>query len=696
MKRYAFSVIILLGFVSGCKKEAPKPKPKAIQASAYKTLKDSFNKTELTPKMFKDLKHLHDYVMKNPAAKDWKPAAKTYGWAAIRMFSKAFVEKPGKVEAITGGTVDNPVASVDFINNVTKIAEKAGDKKLKDTLDGIDLLFTDDQPQKAQVETLYATAMKVPELRIFLVKKLTELMKPLMDTPEALRFEAAKGLLRLLPPVPKGVDNGDYALTEGGKRLGKLANVGFRAWAGVAHALAVVVRDVTNKLATKRVGLTIPYATKTLPEFSLPDVKESFPTPSAYLQPLDVLTVSKDAVYFGTRPVMFVKSNTIGYFFGGPDECWPGKKVFTAKEVKKNRMGYLSKFEKNMEGMINYADQKEAALTQGKKLPAGLNKDRTGDIPGRSVLVAVGKEASAGILKSAMFLMHKEHYTDFRLVRSDDHTKVVPVLYSRVLPLKKMPDQVLKHRIYVRVKKDRIILLGVGAVCKALDQKKLNPVFNVKTTKGRGHNRPAKTRVSFKIDKVSQNLARAVGEAADLIDQSCGPALFVNIAPDNNVHTDEIFQVAYGLVAYGKKRVDVFPGYFPGLSCGKAKTVCMAHIPVLFGSFGPPRRAKVVETRPIGFCDKNDIKKVILKWGGRFRYCYESQLQRSGGKIGGRLQLRFVINPKGKVEKPRTISDTVGNRNVTRCVKKIIRGLKFKKPEGGICVVQWPFVFRRH
>ncbi len=697
MKKYVFSVFFMaLMLGTGCKKQAPVKPKDVIQPSVYKVLKDAFNKITLNPQMFENLKRLHDYVADKPAAKDWKAAAETYGWAAVRVFSRAFVEARDKVEAVIGGTLDNRVATVDFANQLIKMAQKAGDKKLENTLNGLIFLFTDDQPKKGQVKTLYSTAMQVPELRIFLVKKLTDLLQDVMDAPEALRAKASAPLLRLLPKPPKGVDKGDYALREGAARLGKLANAGYRAWPGVAHALAVVVRDVTNRLAKKRVALGVPYPTKALTDFALPQVKESFATPGALMEPMDVLTVTKDAVYFGTRPVMFLKSNTVGYFFGAPEECWPGKQVFTAQEIHKKGLRYLAKFEKAMEGFMDYADQKEAALVGKRKLPAGLNKDRTKDVPGRSALVLVDRMVPAWLLRSALHLMDREHYTDLRFVRGDDHNMVIPVLYKHVLPLEKMPPGVLNHRMYVRVKKDRIVMLGTGLKCKAPDTKKLNPVLHVRLKKAKGPKKPAKLQVWFKISDVAVDPSQAVGDAATLLDQSCGRSFFVNVAPGKDVKAGLIFQVIYGLTAYGKSRIDFFPGYFPGLGCGKAQTVCMAHIPVLFGPAGPPRKAKVVETRPMGFCDKDDIKRVMLKWGGRFRYCYESQLQRTGGKIGGRLQIRFIINQQGHVETPKVISDTVGNAHVSRCVQKIVKGLTFKKPQGGICVVQWPFVFRPH
>jgi len=39
------------------------------------------------------------------------------------------------------------------------------------------------------------------------------------------------------------------------------------------------------------------------------------------------------------------------------------------------------------------------------------------------------------------------------------------------------------------------------------------------------------------------------------------------------------------------------------------------------------------------------------------------------------------------------VSSSLGNAAVEQCVLQTIRRMKFEKPEGGVCVVQWPFVF---
>jgi len=390
---------------------------------------------------------------------------------------------------------------------------------------------------------------------------------------------------------------------------------------------------------------------------------------------------------------MFLKGGSTGYLFGGPSECWPGDLVFTVKERKRLDRGFLLKFEKRMAKFMDFADNKEIQLVQSRRPKVPLNKDRTEDVPGRSVLVVLAKDATAGMLKAAMGLMDKMHYTDFRFVRADDHTSVVPVLYRRFKPLKKMPPGGFR-RLYVRLYAKKAVLTGTG--CKPVNKKEINPKMQVKFTPAKGKKVPARLAFSFKIADFQANPARAIGEVAALLDKQCGPSAFVNVEPMKGVDGNLVFNALYGLTAYGEKRVEFFPGYFPGLSCGKVDKVCMARIPILFAPGAPPRRAKVVESRPLGFCDKDDIKRVMLKWSGRFRYCYESQLQRSGGKLGGRLQIRFVINQKGRVDSQKVIADTVRNARVKRCVQKIIKGLKFKPPEGGVCVIKWPFVFKRH
>ena len=54
--------------------------------------------------------------------------------------------------------------------------------------------------------------------------------------------------------------------------------------------------------------------------------------------------------------------------------------------------------------------------------------------------------------------------------------------------------------------------------------------------------------------------------------------------------------------------------------------------------------------------------------------------------------MQWTINQEGKVKR-RIVTNTIKNSTVTDCVMRTISRIRFKKPEAGICVIQWPFVF---
>lgn len=93
-----------------------------------------------------------------------------------------------------------------------------------------------------------------------------------------------------------------------------------------------------------------------------------------------------------------------------------------------------------------------------------------------------------------------------------------------------------------------------------------------------------------------------------------------------------------------------------------------------------------------GFCQKSNIQSVVRRRAGAIRACYERELQLHP-KLGGKITVRWTINLEGKVQGATTVDSSMGNKNVEGCVLRAIRRMRFSKPEGGVCVVQWPFVF---
>ena len=93
-----------------------------------------------------------------------------------------------------------------------------------------------------------------------------------------------------------------------------------------------------------------------------------------------------------------------------------------------------------------------------------------------------------------------------------------------------------------------------------------------------------------------------------------------------------------------------------------------------------------------GFCKTSNISSVVRRRAGAIRACYEARLQIKP-KLSGKLTARWTISLDGKVQGSSITGDSLGDSSVANCVLRVLRRMRFAKPEGGICVVRWPFVF---
>ncbi|MBT9558291.1 MAG: AgmX/PglI C-terminal domain-containing protein, partial [Myxococcales bacterium] len=114
-------------------------------------------------------------------------------------------------------------------------------------------------------------------------------------------------------------------------------------------------------------------------------------------------------------------------------------------------------------------------------------------------------------------------------------------------------------------------------------------------------------------------------------------------------------------------------------------------------ALGPkkPKRIGRLDTsggQSAGFCKKENIASVVRSRASAIRACYEARLQ-VNEKLAGKLTARWTIGVDGKVTAPSISSNTVGDPAVGSCLLGVVRRLNFQKPEGGVCIVQWPFVF---
>jgi len=104
-------------------------------------------------------------------------------------------------------------------------------------------------------------------------------------------------------------------------------------------------------------------------------------------------------------------------------------------------------------------------------------------------------------------------------------------------------------------------------------------------------------------------------------------------------------------------------------------------------------RFKIGAGSSTGFCSKSNIRAVVRGRTGMYRFCYEKQLQ-IHPKLSGKIVIRWMIGLQGHVKSANVISSSMHSAAVEQCLLRTVRLMRFEKPKGGYCVVQWPFVFQ--
>ena len=85
------------------------------------------------------------------------------------------------------------------------------------------------------------------------------------------------------------------------------------------------------------------------------------------------------------------------------------------------------------------------------------------------------------------------------------------------------------------------------------------------------------------------------------------------------------------------------------------------------------------------------LQKVMRQNLGPIRFCYQRELKLNPN-LQGSLQLRLTIAPNGRVQKIEMVQDTVGSRNLARCVQGRIRSWRFEPATGtSIVPITLPF-----
>jgi hypothetical protein len=96
-----------------------------------------------------------------------------------------------------------------------------------------------------------------------------------------------------------------------------------------------------------------------------------------------------------------------------------------------------------------------------------------------------------------------------------------------------------------------------------------------------------------------------------------------------------------------------------------------------------------------GGLDKDQIAEVILRHQGEITYCYEQGLQVKPD-ISGRVAVKFLIGPGGRVTTAGIQHSSVRSSQVEGCIVRKLQAWNFPHPSGGVSVkVTYPFILRR-
>ncbi len=116
------------------------------------------------------------------------------------------------------------------------------------------------------------------------------------------------------------------------------------------------------------------------------------------------------------------------------------------------------------------------------------------------------------------------------------------------------------------------------------------------------------------------------------------------------------------------------------------------------GSVGTGEQREVEPTVDTGtpdvgdFCDPANVRRVIGARTNAIQHCYERRLQ-TNPELAGNITMNWRIELDGSVSNVRVVESTLNDSQVDGCVTRVIERLNFDEPDGGMCDINYPFVF---
>jgi TonB family protein len=93
-----------------------------------------------------------------------------------------------------------------------------------------------------------------------------------------------------------------------------------------------------------------------------------------------------------------------------------------------------------------------------------------------------------------------------------------------------------------------------------------------------------------------------------------------------------------------------------------------------------------------GELDPALVSKEVRARIGAVKACYERALKRNPN-LGGKIKVRWTITAAGTVSGVDIADDSMGDSEVSSCIKQLVARWRFPAPSGGSVEVEFPFVF---
>ncbi|MBL6975420.1 MAG: energy transducer TonB [Deltaproteobacteria bacterium] len=520
-----------------------------------------------------------------------------------------------------------------------------------------------------------------PALRLILAHRLLGAVLEAASGSESLRGKVVSTLLPGFPSPPTQ-DLESTVFPSAMKMLAVLLKRGPGKEAGLAPHFDNIAARATRDLGSKAITMPVALTASPRPGTPLAGVMGGY-------DPLLVLSLIKDSAKLGARPVFTWKDGAALNASATPG--WPGNVVASMEELAdtRNREALFTRVAADIQQMEIELAPLEGTAYQNR-FEAGtvvLNADR--EERGHAALVAVDGKVEAEAMGHLLAMANAAGLNDLRLVQPGEAGRVLPVLYRKVpkIPGVKAPkgDRALVvisrngAELYPPARKGGSRLPKTGwpeGTRVVVDQKRFFKLV-IPWTEEEGYGRALKGALETMRQKTSIR-----------------PLLDVVVLTRDVVSVRVLDAVAEVEAVEGEPFADL-KTWFPGVECPDGST-CPGLVPVLFSGTRVPRPSRpeveVKETRPAGFCDKKAVARVMRGRSGAYRACYEVQLQRKP-ELSGRIQVRFTIEPNGSVSGVKVLKNEL-NSKVGSCIVKQVSTLRFPKPDGGVCVIRWPFKFQ--